>query len=319
MESTNPERRIPLGDHLDELRAHLIRSLVAVAFVTTICFFFQDAIMAVVVEPHRQAAAQVSQLRLEELGQRSDGERRQRLAKAVAELQRCTSEIGTAAVVGPESVVLARRYEAAWRQVQRALPPPVPISQLQFLRYPDAFFAYLKLCLMVGLFLASPYVLYELWHFVAEGLKASEQRYVWMVAPFSVGCFLAGLVFSYVVLLPTALSYLLGYGQPELFQAGITLDGYLSLFLWLNLGMALLFELPLVLVFGALIGVLDSQQLRAFRRYFLLVAVVIAAIITPTGDPVTLSIVTGPLLLLYEVGIICVRVIERRRVAEQGE
>ena len=97
------------------------------------------------------------------------------------------------------------------------------------------------------------------------------------------------------------------------FSAGITVDGYLSLFFGLSLGMGLIFELPLVLTFLSLIHVVQATMLRAYRRYFLLVATIVAALITPTGDPWTLALATGPLLLLYEVGILAVSLIERGR------
>ncbi|MFC1708018.1 twin-arginine translocase subunit TatC, partial [Planctomycetota bacterium] len=154
--------------------------------------------------------------------------------------------------------------------------------------------------------------IWEVWRFVAEGLKPAERRHVRVFGPLSIVCFSVGLLFNYAVLTPVSIRYLATYGAAERFESAVTVDGYLNLFFGLSLAMGAVFELPLVLVFCRLIGVVSADSLKRFRRYFLFGATVFAAFITPTGDPWTLALVTVPLLLLYELGIQAVRVVESR-------
>ncbi|RME71522.1 MAG: preprotein translocase subunit TatC, partial [Planctomycetota bacterium] len=177
----------------------------------------------------------------------------------------------------------------------------------------DAFLGYFKVALLAAVIVAFPYFLYEIWRFVSEGLEPHERFWVQVFAPASLVLFVAGVAFGWTVLLPITLQYLLGYGSPELFQAGITMDSYLELIFWLDVGVGIMFELPLVIVFAWIVGMVDSARLAGWRRYFVLVAFIIAAVITPTGDPVTLTIAALPMLALYEIGYVAVRLLEARR------
>ncbi|GIW73331.1 MAG: hypothetical protein KatS3mg102_2873 [Planctomycetota bacterium] len=302
-------RLLTIGEHLEELRAHLLRALVVTVALFGIALALQDPLMAFVVAPHRRAAEQVAAERLghRASAQREDTERLLELAAAAAELERAAAALGER--VRPDSpagegerLELARRYQEAALRLERLLPPAPPAERLLFLRYQDAFLAYMKLALIAALLVAAPYWLWELWRFVAEGLEPAERAYVRTFAPISLVCLLLAAGFTYFVLLPVTLRYLLAYGGPDLMQAGITIDSYLGLFFWLHLGVAATFQLPVVLVFGQLAGLLDSAKLRSWRRYFIAVAFLVAAIVTPTGDPLTMTIVALPMLVLYELG-----------------
>ncbi|HVY60642.1 MAG TPA: twin-arginine translocase subunit TatC, partial [Planctomycetota bacterium] len=188
-----------------------------------------------------------------------------------------------------------------------------PDPRVAFLSPQEPLLAYLKVSLICALFISSPFIARELWKFIAAGLKETEQRWVRFFGPLSYLCFAAGAAFGYFVLIPVGLEYLETYGSSDLVVPTITLDGYLDLFLGMTLAVGITFEVPIILVFLSLIGLVDSARLASFRRYFLLVATVFAAVITPTGDPLTLCIVTAPILVLYEIGIISVKAIERRK------
>jgi sec-independent protein translocase protein TatC len=314
------ERTLTIGEHLEELRAHVLRGGLGVLVALVFSLIFQDQLMTLVVAPHQKAAEHIAAQRIAEQAatERSDEERLRRMADALAELERARADIRERSAAGwsdAERADLARAYYAAWGGLQELLPAPLPPHRLVFLRYQDAFLGYLKLCMIAAILLAFPYILFELWRFIAEGLRPEEQVHVRVFGPMSLVCFLIGVSFGWFILLPITLSYLLGYGSPELFQSGITMDSYLGLIFWLHIGVGVIFELPLAIVFGSLVGFVTTTRLRIWRQYFVVIAFVIAAVITPTGDPVTLTIVAVPILGLYEVGFLAVRYIERRRRA----
>lgn len=183
-------------------------------------------------------------------------------------------------------------------------------SRLTTLRYQEGFIAYLKLCLIVGAILAAPFFLYELWRFVAEGLRDSERQAVRLYLPLSLVMFVLGVAFGFLVLVPLGLSYLAGYADPELVQTGITLDAYLSLVAILTLLLGLLFELPLGMALAARLGFTSAKGFAAWRKYFVLTAFIVAGILTPP-DPVTQLLMAAPLLGLYELGIVIARWTQR--------
>jgi Tat protein translocase TatC len=293
----------------------VLRGLLAVLLIGIVTLFFQDELMSVVVWPHRMAAEQVQEQRLENASEGDSArERWLTLAEAADRVQRAAGKPMGEGIAEAERVRAARELEEALIKLDEARVRVDDTSmRLTFLTYQETFLAHLKLCFLAALVLSLPYLLWEIWSFVAEGLHGNEKRWVHIFAPMSVAFFVAGVLFNYFVLTPFSLAYLATYGKATLFTAGITVDGYLSLFFGLSLGMGLIFELPLVLTFLSLIHVVQAAQLRTYRRYFLLVATIVAAFVTPTGDPWTLALATAPLLLLYEVGILAVSMVERGR------
>ncbi len=183
--------------------------------------------------------------------------------------------------------------------------------ELVQLRYQEGFLAFVKLALVSALFVASPLVARELWKFVAVGLYPDEKRYVHLFAPLTFGAFVVGAAFGYAVLIPLGLRFLATYPPPELVAGTFSLSDYLSLFITLTLLVGCVFELPLVMCFLSLIRVVSTEQYRAFRRYFVLVAFVVAAVLTPP-DPVTQTLMAVPMLGLYEVGILLSAFVRRR-------
>ena len=167
----------------------------------------------------------------------------------------------------------------------------------------DVFMAYLKLALLAGLFVASPLVVREIWGFVAAGLYAHEKKYINLFGPLSFAAFVCGFLFGYLLLIPLGLKFLGTYGASDLFEVQYSVHGYLSTFIGLSLVSGAIFELPLIMTFMAAIGFVTPAKFRAFRRYWILVAFIIAAILTPP-DGVTQIIMAIPLLGLYELGIV---------------
>ena len=165
----------------------------------------------------------------------------------------------------------------------------------------DPFNLYLKVAGVAGLFVASPFVLYQIWLFIAPGLYRNEKRYVMPFMVSSVGLFLAGGYFGYEVVLPKALEFLIDFGKQ--FQPMITIEEYTSLFVTLIVGMGAIFELPILVFFLALMGLVSAGWMWRNIRYSILGIFIVAAIITPTPDIVNMCIFAAPMLALYVVSI----------------
>jgi sec-independent protein translocase protein TatC len=177
-----------------------------------------------------------------------------------------------------------------------------------FLRPTEMFLTYFEVALIGGAALAMPVIVYQLISFVVPGLKPGEKKYLFFVVPAATFLFILGLAFAYFVLLPFALKYLLTFGG-DIASAMISIGEYISFVTTLLLWMGILFEMPLVIVFLAKLGVVTYKQLRGYWKYALVGAFLIAAIITPTPDPFNQTLVAVPLYLLYEVGVLFARLV----------
>jgi sec-independent protein translocase protein TatC len=148
-----------------------------------------------------------------------------------------------------------------------------------------------------------PAILYQLWRFIAPGLMPNERKYAWWIVFFTSFCFLAGVVFSYLVLVPTALKFFASFGTKNI-DLNIAADRYISFLLSLILGAGLVFELPMISYFLSKIGILNPTFMRRYRRHAIVAILIISAIVTPTPDIVTQSLLAAPMIFLYEVSIL---------------
>jgi len=185
------------------------------------------------------------------------------------------------------------------KPLQEELPPD---SLLIFTALPEAFFAYLKLSLFAGIFLASPVILWEVWCFVAPGLYDHEKRYVYPFVSFSTLFFVAGVLFCYLVVFPISFKFLIGYGS-EAIKPLPSIKEYLSFSCKMLLAFGIIFELPLFVLFLAKIGIVDDKMLRSKRKFAILGVFIVAAILTPP-DVFSQVLMAFPLIVLYEISIL---------------
>ena len=155
----------------------------------------------------------------------------------------------------------------------------------------------------IGLVIASPWVLYQVWLFVAPGLYKHERSAVVKFLFSSVFLFLCGIAFGYFIMLPYMLKFLIGLGSQGPIQPLISIDEYFSLILVVLLGLGVVFEMPVVIFFLALFGIVSPKFLWKNFRYAILLIFIIAAIITPTSDILTMCVFASPMLVLYLLGI----------------
>jgi sec-independent protein translocase protein TatC len=192
---------------------------------------------------------------------------------------------------------------------------------LTYLSPTDPFNLYMKVGLLGGIFLASPIILYQVWNFISPGLYRNEKRFILPFLFLSVGLFLAGGYFGYRIVFPVAMDFLIGsYGKD--FHASITVDAYTKMFLTIILGLGVIFELPIVLGFAGMMGVVNAKFLLKHVRGAVLLFFVIAAVLTPTTDILNMTIYAAPMVALYVLSIGLVWLVhpkQRRKRKEKRE
>ena len=184
-------------------------------------------------------------------------------------------------------------------------------TSLIFTSYQEGFFFYLKLALVCGILVATPVIFGQLWRFIAPGLFKHERR---VLIPFSILssiCFLGGAAFGYFVVFPPAFKFLVGYNN-EFLTSLPGVSEYFTLATRLLLAFGFIFEMPIMMVFLAKAGVVDAAFLNRNRKYAILLDFVVAAILTPTPDIVNQLMMALPLMVLYEISVVCVWLLGRK-------
>lgn len=187
-----------------------------------------------------------------------------------------------------------------------------PVGYVVFTSLADAFVAKITLSLYMGLLVTLPFVLYQLWQFVAIALKEEERKYIAYYGPFSLVMFLMGASFGYFVLVPMSAQFLIGFSS-DVVVPMITIKNYISFVVTMLLAAGVIFELPLVLMFLTKIGVATPEFLIQKRRHAIVLILIISAVITPP-DVITLLIMSGPLLILYEIGIVISKITYQQKL-----
>ncbi len=199
--------------------------------------------------------------------------------------------------------VSERLFQLIAQPVQAALPEG---SSLVFINATEPFFVYLKVAALGGLLLSLPVLLWQLWLFVAPGMYGHEKRFALPFVLASCSCFAAGTWFGFRYVFPLVFRFLVTYGIDGGMEAMLSMGAYLALSSKLLLAFGLVFELPIVIFFLARMGIVDHHWLSRHRKYAILVAFLVGAILTPPDIISQLSL-AGPFMVLYEVGILAAR------------
>jgi sec-independent protein translocase protein TatC len=180
-------------------------------------------------------------------------------------------------------------------------PGQQPIH-LQNLRPFGQLFLYMQIAITAGILASFPYILYELWAFIAPGLMPKERRYIKSIVFFTTFCFFAGVSFAYFIMLPAALQFFAGFGTATI-ENNISIGEYMSFVVSVVLAAGIVFELPMVSWFLSKLGILTPAFMRRYRRHAIVVVFIVAAALTPGTDPVSQILLAIPLMLLYEISI----------------
>ncbi|TKC60081.1 twin-arginine translocase subunit TatC [Pedobacter hiemivivus] len=172
-------------------------------------------------------------------------------------------------------------------------------------------------CVMVGIILGIPYILFELWLFIKPALHANERKSASNFVVFASTLFFIGILFGYYIVCPLSVNFLTNFTVSPDIQNTFTITSYLSSVSTLTIGSGIIFQLPVVIYILSKFGIMTPAFMRSTRRYAAVIILIVAAVVTPTADVITMMVVAFPLFILYEVSIFISANIERKRNKEQ--
>lgn len=276
--------QMSLLDHLGELRVRLTRAFIAIAIGMVACYSFAEQMFDILMKPmikvfQDQAAANPI----------LTPEFYQDFGRALTQ------------VLADKGFAHSDQMQLFMDSLQQALMQVTQQGHFQYTYPAEAFFSHIKISIVAGLFLVSPYVFAQIWGFIAPGLYSNERKWMIPMAVISALFFTSGALFGYFVVFPFGFEFFAGFST-EGIQFTPKLNEYLSFCLKLLFAFGFVFELPLFIFFLARMGMVSSAGLRKKRKYAILIGFVLAAVLTPP-DPFTQCLMAGPLIILYEVGI----------------
>lgn len=271
-ETSGGEKEMSFLDHLEELRWHVIRSMVAIVVFTGFAFYYVKWIFSnVILYPAKRDFPTWSALC--------------KLGHAVNNPDLCIDDI---------NLVLQSRFVTG------------------------QFTITIVAALIIGLIFAFPYIAWEIWRFIRPGLRLNEQKNSRGAVAAISFLFALGIAFGYFVICPLMVYVMVNYTISDMVVNEFDITSYVSTFVALVFGTGLLFELPVVIYFLSKIGLVTPKFLRKYRKHSVVVIMIIAAIITPP-DPLSMTVISIPLYLLFEISILISARVEKRRLKEEEE
>jgi sec-independent protein translocase protein TatC len=319
------DTRMSFGDHIEELRTHLIRAIAGFCIGMVVSLIFAQWVFHFITAPVEEQLMVFYNRRVEKKMEelkdqnkealRLNGEKEVPAQARVADLEAILRKRG----YRPAPGVAAEVEEDAWvdlpirirplewtfamHEAQRVIGRPPLLSTMNVM---EAFMVYFKIAALTGLVISSPWVFWQLWSFIAAGLYPQEKRLVNYYLPVSLALFLAGVLLCEFMVIPKAINALLWFNEWLGLEPDLRLNEWLSFALILPLVFGIAFQTPMVMLFLAKIGVVDADSFRRKRRIAWFVMAIAAAIITPI-DAISMLMLMVPMWALYEVGILMVQ------------
>lgn len=287
------ESTMSFGDHLEALRIHLWKALIGLAICVVGALFIGHKIVAVVRAP---IDAALQEYNLEPRPEEETEEQTQQ--KTIDELidSLNSQPEQTAETKALQKILLDYQYRID--NLEEKMSEPVTLA------VQEAFTTiYLKVSFVAGLVFASPWVIYQIWQFVAAGLYPHERKYVYIYLPISIFLFLGGALFCFYAVFPFVLNFLLGFNKLLGVNPQIRLSEWISFAITLPLMFGLSFQLPLIMLFLERISIFNVSDYHEKRRMAILIISIISMLMTP-ADPMSMVLMMMPLILLYELGIV---------------
>jgi sec-independent protein translocase protein TatC len=197
------------------------------------------------------------------------------------------------------------------RQIFNIMILPAGGINLIYIEMTEMVGTYMKVCLTSGVILAMPYLIFQFIMFVSPALTRKEKKYVYLVLPWVGLMFVAGVVFGYFVLIPPAVKFLTTFGS-DIAVPQIKIGNYISIVSRLLLAIGFVFELPVVTTFLSRLGIITPKWLSSKRKPAVILAFLVGAIITPTFDPINQTLVSVPLIILFEMSIWLAKLVQRK-------
>ena len=324
------------GEHIEELRVHLIRALLGLLVSCVVMTLFAGQVVQVIVEPVREQLVGYlegqSKLRLAEFKQQILDD--PHMQEATMHMKVRLDDTSFAALAGrlglPESASASADAKAGADAaeplvlsvatdtidvVDQLRMPLMKVSgrfRLKTLSAQEPFLIYFKAVLGAALVAASPWIFYQLYSFIAVGLYAHERRFVHLTLPFSVLLFLTGVSVCFFIVFPTMLSFFLSTNAWVNTDPDIRLSEWVGFAVILMLIFGITFQMPLLMLMLERVGLITYEMLAGKRRIAWFVNIILAAVITPGGDPNTMAFLALPMVLLFELGLFLMHTFRRR-------
>jgi sec-independent protein translocase protein TatC len=321
--SPEPENevKLTLWDHLRELRKRVLLAaygLVAgMAAVGAWVGPLVDRLMAPVLDALKPAVmSEAGKAALQAAAQAPGLAPASKAALLECATQPAVSEVAQRVLATLAEAKGVARPLAAALQECAAMPAVVePARKLVYTSAIEPMMVYIKVAMYGGIFVAAPWILFQLWQFVAPGLYKKERRVVVPFLFFGTLLFYAGAAFCFFLVVPAAFPAMLQFASAGTMTPMLSISEQLGLVMAMLLGFGVVFEVPVVIAFLSMVGLVTADWLARQRRYAILVNVIAAAILTPTGDPLNLALMAVPMIVFYEVGILLARVLGKGKPA----
>ncbi|MEN0015017.1 MAG: twin-arginine translocase subunit TatC [Solirubrobacteraceae bacterium] len=321
------EDQLTLVDHLDELRSRLITSIIFVALAFAITFWQANAVLGFITHPvdHALSSGKASNSK-HKSSDEIQREYQQRVAKAIATLKAQNADLDSAvSVVGSSKTTAAdatlkgeiAALQAKIADRQKVLDkidltaPPIDRRPIT-LGVTEPFLVTITSSLYAAILISLPFLLYQIYAFVLPAFTPRERKValpLMLMVPF---LFLAGVLFSYYLVLPQATNFLLNFNNGE-FNIQVQGEQAVKFVTTFMIAVGLMFQLPVGILAITRSGIISVKQLRGFRGYAIILFAIIAAVLTPTPDPGTMMLAMAPLVVLYELSIIAASWLDRVR------
>jgi sec-independent protein translocase protein TatC len=282
--------KMPLTQHLEELRVRLTRAVVILAIVFAASFYFSVQVMDWVRIPLQNAFVFV----------------------------KFSDQYTLDGIIRHRSLSELVAWLSTGQLVMKWEPTVLQKLPFVFLAPAEAIWNNVKVSMVFASFLIMPYLLYEIWQFSAPGMHAHERRFVLPFVIISSVAFYLGLAFCYFVVLPFALNFLVVYGLDSGFVPQLSIAAFVGFTLWFLVIFGLMFELPLAITLLARLGWVDAVTLRKYWKWALVGSFAVAAVLTPTPDPFNQSIMAVPMYTFYELGIVGARLFGKKKPVPAG-
>jgi len=317
-----------LGDHLEELRARLILAILGLVVGTAICLFFGPEIIRFIERPYLKERGKyiLSKVEAKVKDSKATNTSAYFLNAFSANLLKTLETDPNAPDIDPGAVRFVYQIYAETMTKLAEDPNYIAVSadtysslseqDLIAIAPADPFIAYMKITLISGLIISSPWVFYQLWMFVAAGLYEKERRYVLTAVPFSTALFVTGALFFLLAIAPFCLRFFLKFGDLIGVSANWTFDRYISFVTLLMLVFGLAFQTPIVIFVLNRTGLISIKSFKKSRKYVIIAIFAIAAVATPSPDVVSQIALAIPLYALFELGILLSWLVERKKKSE---
>ncbi len=310
--SRNPiDCTMSLGDHLEELRARLILAVLGLLIGSIVSLIFGKQILGFIRDPYERT---MKQRRAEIEIPKMKSEAGAFVEMFFTNLTRQLATDPNAPSIHPQLIAFVEKVSMetveAW--VQKTQATTDGPGEMIVTSPAEAFTTYMKVSIIAGLILTSPWVFYQIWMFVAAGLYESERKYIHTAIPFSTGLFIIGALFFLFFIAPKALGFFLWFGDVVGAASMWTLQRYISFITLMMLVFGIAFQTPIAVFILARTGLVPIATLRSVRKYVLLGMAFVAAVATPSADIFSMVALLIPLYLLYELGIILAALAERK-------